>query len=103
MTLNIAEEKNGFFHDEILGIITDTKGCLRFAPYCQVQRPTDFINVRIKACLKQPALFDIVEICEDSHETIKACEPPFVEAVAIMINKKSGKVFAGEYAGLDLR
>uniref|UniRef100_A0A914PM10 Uncharacterized protein n=1 Tax=Panagrolaimus davidi TaxID=227884 RepID=A0A914PM10_9BILA len=103
MTLNIAEEKNGFFHDEILGIITDTKGCLRFSPYCQVQRPTDYINVRIKACLKQPALFDIVEICEDSHETIKACEPPFVEAVAIMINKKSGKVFAGEYPGLDLR
>uniref|UniRef100_A0A914Y736 Uncharacterized protein n=1 Tax=Panagrolaimus superbus TaxID=310955 RepID=A0A914Y736_9BILA len=84
-------------------MITDTKKCLRFAPYCTVQRPSDEINVRVKACLRQPALFDIVEICEDFYEIIEACEPPFVQTDCLMINLKSGKVFSHQYPGLDLR
>uniref|UniRef100_A0AC34GNL6 Uncharacterized protein n=1 Tax=Panagrolaimus sp. ES5 TaxID=591445 RepID=A0AC34GNL6_9BILA len=101
--LDISEHKNGFYHHETLGMITDTKKCLRFAPYRTTQKPSEEIYVRVKACLRQPALFDIVEICENDFEIIEASEPPFVEADCLLINKLSGKVFAHMYPGLDLR
>jgi hypothetical protein len=99
--LNISEEKNGFYHDKTLGIICDSMGCLRYAAYSE-RKPKE-IYVRLQACLRQPALFNIIEICEDSYDAIQACEPPFIQADGVIVNAKNGRIFSSKYPSLDLR